>query len=198
MACYRLNPGWMVLNILLIFASVVCVFDADAVGFAPGSQDKTIDFGFDRAGVPVNMYIWNNEFGGVGVTGSPCTTTANCADNKGSATEGRQEGLFSVYREGGDKTKSANRVDYRVSVLNPTTGGAQEVSNGKEVVWTDTNRRNIQRQVVLPGVTGPTWCVPAPITLITPDFPVTDKSSGRYRGILRIIYTPTTQSSSIK
>ncbi|MFC0228840.1 CfaE/CblD family pilus tip adhesin [Serratia aquatilis] len=116
--------------------------------------------------------------------------------DEGANASGRPAGQFSVYRQGADKNKAANRLDYQVSVINPTTGAAQRVSNGSEIIWTNTDRRNIQRQVVLAGVPGVALCVPAPITLTTPAFRLTDKTAGRYTGTLRIIYTPTTQTST--
>ncbi|QXN63186.1 CfaE/CblD family pilus tip adhesin [Serratia fonticola] len=115
--------------------------------------------------------------------------------DEGATASGRLRGRFSLYRRGGDKTKASNRLDYQVSVINPTTGAVQEIANGKEVIWIDTNRRNIQRPVVLPGGGAPTFCVPAPLTLITPAFSMADKTAGDYTGQLRIIYTPTTQTA---
>lgn len=115
--------------------------------------------------------------------------------DEGAGATGRTAGLFSVYRSGADKTQAANRIDYQVSVINPTTGAAQAISNGTEISWTGTNRRNIQRQVVLPGVPGASLCVPAPIRLVTPAFNLADKTAGHYTGKLTIIYTPSTQSS---
>ena len=115
--------------------------------------------------------------------------------DEGAGATGRAAGLFSVYRTGADKTQAANRIDYQVSVINPTTGAAQAISNGTEITWTNTNQRNIQRQVVLPGVPGVSLCVPAPIRLITPAFNLADKAAGRYTGKLTIIYTPSTQSN---
>ncbi|CAI1630541.1 Colonization factor antigen I subunit E [Serratia fonticola] len=113
-------------------------------------------------------------------------------DEGGTAT-GRPDGQFSIYRKGGDQSKASDRLDYQVSVINPTTGAVQDISNGKEIIWSDTNRRNIQRPVVLPGGGAPALCVPAPLTLTTPAFSMADKTAGDYTGTLRIIYTPTTQ-----
>ncbi|MFV8908680.1 CfaE/CblD family pilus tip adhesin [Serratia fonticola] len=115
--------------------------------------------------------------------------------DEGATASGRLRGRFSLYRRGGDKTKASNRLDYQVSVINPTTGAVQVIANGKEVIWIDTNRRNIQRPVVLPGGGAPTFCVPAPLTLTTPAFSMADKTAGDYTGQLRIIYTPTTQTA---
>lgn len=115
--------------------------------------------------------------------------------DEGSDAPGRPDGMFSVYRMGGNKSSQADRLDYQVSVIDPTTGTSQTVSNGKEISWSNTNRRNILRQVVLPGRSGVSLCVPAPITLTTPVFALADKAAGRYTGRLKIIYTPSTQSS---
>ena len=113
--------------------------------------------------------------------------------DEGAKAEGRPTGQFSIYRRGGNKSTASDRLDYQVSVINPTTGVAQQLTNGSAVIWSDTNRRNIQRQVILPGVSKPAFCVPAPLTLRTPAFPLADKTAGDYTGTLRIIYTPTTQ-----
>ncbi|WP_226375925.1 CfaE/CblD family pilus tip adhesin [Pantoea stewartii] len=52
------------------------------------------------------------------------------------------------------------------------------------------------RRVSMPGVPCTSLCVPAPLTLTTPKFRLSDKSSGHYSGMLRIVYTPTTQTGS--
>lgn len=114
--------------------------------------------------------------------------------DEGATAAGRPAGQFSIYRRGGDQSKASDRLDYQVSVINPTTGAAQLLANGSEISWSDTNRRNIQRQVILPGVSTPALCVPAPLTLTTPAFSMADKTAGDYTGTLRIIYTPSTQS----
>lgn len=115
--------------------------------------------------------------------------------DEGADAPGRPDGMFSVYRTGGDKSIQADRLDYQISVIEPTTGTSRTVSNGKEISWSNTNRRTILRQVVLPGKSGVSLCVPAPITLTTPVFTLADKAAGRYTGRLKIIYTPSTQSS---
>lgn len=115
--------------------------------------------------------------------------------DEGDTAPDRIKGQFSLYRRGGDKAKARDRLDYQVSVINPTTGAVQDISNGKEIIWSDTNRRNIQRPVVLPGGGAPALCVPAPLTLTTPAFSMADKTAGDYTGKLRIIYTPTTQTA---
>ncbi|MBC3228697.1 CfaE/CblD family pilus tip adhesin [Serratia fonticola] len=113
--------------------------------------------------------------------------------DEGITAPERADGQFSLYRNGGDKSKPRDRLDYQVSVINPTTGAVQNVANGKEIVWSDTNRRNIQRLVVLPGGGAAVLCVPAPLTLTTPAFSMADKTAGDYTGKLRVVYMPTTQ-----
>lgn len=117
--------------------------------------------------------------------------------DEGASAPGRDFGRFSVYRTGADKTQAANRIDYQVSVINPTTGATQAINNGTEISWTNTNLRRIERQVVLPGVPGVSLCVPAPMQLITPAFNLADKRAGNYTGKLTIIYTPSTQSNIV-
>lgn len=108
--------------------------------------------------------------------------------DEGADAPGRPDGMFSVYRTGGDKPSQSDRVDYKVSVIDPTTGTSRTVSNATRISWSDTNRRNILRQVVLPGTSKVSLCVPAPITLTTPAFTLADKAAGRYTGRLKIIY----------
>ncbi|WP_145534688.1 CfaE/CblD family pilus tip adhesin [Yersinia thracica] len=112
--------------------------------------------------------------------------------DEGGPASGRGRGMFSVYRTGADKTNQRNRLDYSVSIINPTTNRPQPVTNGSELIWTGTNRGPLRR-VVLPGQLNSVLCVPAPIELVTPEFNLASKASGRYSGRLRIIYTPTTQ-----
>ncbi len=112
--------------------------------------------------------------------------------DEGGPAAGRGQGMFSVYRAGADKANQRNRLDYTVSIINPITNSPQPVNNGHELIWTGTNRGPLRR-VVLPGQLNAVLCVPAPIQLVTPEFNVSSKTSGRYSGRLRIIYTPTTQ-----
>jgi len=115
--------------------------------------------------------------------------------DEGASAPGRPAGAFSVYRTGSDKTQPANRIDYMLNVINPTTGASEWAKNGTELNWSNTNQRNRLRQVVLPGVPGVSLCVPAPLTLNTPSFNLVDKAAGHYTGKLTIIYTPSTQSN---
>lgn len=127
--------------------------------------------------------------GGIG-----SNTIALTFNDEGKSASGRPSGQFSVYLDKGDDTQTSNRLDYVVKVLNPTTGNTDTVTNGSQITWTNTNVRNIQRQVVIPGTPGVSLCVPAPITLITPSFVLSGKTAGHYSGRLSVTYTPTTSS----
>ena len=108
--------------------------------------------------------------------------------DEGAGAPGRRPGMFSVYRQGANKLKEADRLDYELSVINPGTGGAEAVTEGKEFFWAGMNNRRIQRQVVLPGIPGLSYCVPAPLTLRTPAFKLNGKNAGHYTGLLKVIY----------
>lgn len=163
---------------------------------------------FNTASPVVNLNLNNRPGTGNNLTASGSSSLDMCLydgsnsssrqislifSDEGSPASNRTAGRFSVYRRGADKSQEANRLDYEVTVINPVTGASQQVSNGTEIVWQNTNQRNIQRQVVLPGVPGVSLCVPAPITLRTPSFSLSNKNAGFYTGQLKIIYTPTTQ-----
>jgi hypothetical protein len=150
----------------------------------PGTQNNTMAGG--SSSLDMCLYDGSN---------SSSNRISLIFSDESSSAPGRNPGSFSVYREGADKTKAANRIDYALSVIDPTTGGSVLVKNGAEFVWSDTNQRQIQRQVVLPGVSGVSLCVPAPLRFNTAAFKLADKAAGHYTGKLTIIYTPSTQSN---
>ena len=113
-------------------------------------------------------------------------------EDDGLSVPDRPEGAFSIRRRGGSQTEARDRLDYRVTITNPTTGATEEVVNGKQIVWQGTNNSEFLRQVVLPGGRESVMCVPAPITLTTPAFATSSKNAGDYTGTLRIFYTPST------
>lgn len=102
---------------------------------------------------------------------------------------GRDPDSFSIYRDGANKNQGGNRIDYKLQVVNPTTGGHDTVLNGKDIIWQNANARGIQRNVVLPGIPGVSLCLPAPLNFITPAFNYSEKSSGHYTGVLRVFYS---------
>ncbi|NJC99896.1 CfaE/CblD family pilus tip adhesin [Candidatus Erwinia dacicola] len=115
--------------------------------------------------------------------------------DEGSFASKRPEGLFSVYLDDANKSQTTNRIDYQLSVINPTNGQVQVINNGDGILWENTNTRRIQRLVVIPGMHGASLCVPAPLTITVPQFRLADKSAGRYSGKLTVIYTPSTQTN---
>jgi len=113
--------------------------------------------------------------------------------DEGKTATGRTSGYFSVYRDGGSAGSTSDRLDYKVMVLNPLTGSTYTVTNGTEIDWAGTAASSFRRrQVALPGVSGVSSCVPVPITLVTPSFTLSSKTSGHYTGTLSVIYAPTT------
>ena len=121
--------------------------------------------------------------------GTSAKTVQLLFQDESENTMGKAADLFSIYRDGADKNKGGNRIDYKLQVVNPTTGSHDIVLNGKVITWQNTNAKNIQRKVVLPGIPGVSLCLPAPLNFITPTFNYSEKSSGHYTGVLRVIYS---------
>lgn len=112
--------------------------------------------------------------------------------DEGNTPSDRGEGLFSIYRQGADRNLVENRIDYSVSVINPTNNSRQKLNNGEGIFWSNTNDRRILRQVALPNIPGISLCVPAPLTFDTGNFNISEKNAGQYLGILTVLYTPNT------
>lgn len=109
-----------------------------------------------------------------------------------TAVGDRTDGLYSVYNTTGAKSASSNRIDYQVSIKNPLTGSSTILKNGQEYIFRGLNVPGIAHEVSLPGVSGISLCIPAPLTLTTPRFNISTKNPGFYSGYLRIIYKPST------
>ncbi len=56
------------------------------------------------------------------------------------------------------------RIDYRVKMYNPETGGRIDVRNNENMVWNSINLKRV-RPVVLPGIRYAVMCVPTPYRL---------------------------------
>lgn len=112
--------------------------------------------------------------------------------DEGQTVPGRESGAFSIWRRGGNQAESRDRLDYRVSVINPLTSTSVNVANGVDIVWQGTNDSRFLRTVVLPGTSEQVLCVPAPLILTTPRFVASSKNIGDYTGTLHIFYTPST------
>lgn len=109
--------------------------------------------------------------------------------DEGRPAAGRRDGEFSIYRQGGTSTNETERIDYRVKMYNPETGGQIDVRNNENMVWTSINLKHV-RPVVLPGIRYAVMCVPTPLTLAVEKFSVMDKQAGYYMGKLSVIFTP--------
>ncbi|EHR8838569.1 pilus assembly protein CblD [Shigella flexneri] len=109
--------------------------------------------------------------------------------DEGRLAAGRKDGYFSIYRQGGTTTDDAERIDYRVKMYNPETGGQIDVRNNENMVWNSINLKHV-RPVVLPGIRYAVMCVPTPLTLAVDKFSVMDKQAGYYMGKLSVIFTP--------
>lgn len=106
----------------------------------------------------------------------------------GSAS-GRNNALFSVYREGGNPQNEQDRIDYTLSLRSPVSNAYMNINRGEDVTLDNINQAQI-RQVHLPEIPQPVICVPAPLKLETPEFNISSKAAGRYSGTLRINFTP--------
>lgn len=109
--------------------------------------------------------------------------------DEGRPAAGRRDGDFSIYRQGGTTTDEGERIDYRVKMYNPETGGQIDVRNNENMVWNSINLKRV-RPVVLPGIRYAVMCVPTPLTLAVDKFSVMDKQAGYYMGKLSVIFTP--------
>ena len=107
----------------------------------------------------------------------------SCLKMKGDQLQGAETVTsLSIVREG-------PRIDYRVKMYNPETGGQIDVRNNENMVWNSINLKRV-RPVVLPGIRYAVMCVPTPLTLAVDKFSVMDKQAGYYMGKLSVIFTP--------
>ncbi|WP_432763901.1 CfaE/CblD family pilus tip adhesin [Escherichia coli] len=109
--------------------------------------------------------------------------------DEGRTAAGRSNGEFSIYRQGASSTDEGERIDYRVKMYDPESGGQIDVRNNESMVWTNINLKRV-RPVVLPGIRYAVMCVPTPLTLVVDKFNVTAKQAGYYMGKLSVIFTP--------
>lgn len=97
---------------------------------------------------------------------------------------GRSAATFSLVHNGHNPASASERIDYRLALLYqgkrlPLLNGSPLLLNGTDSVPT--------RSMVLPGMTVPVACVPAPLLLSIPPFRPEQKNTGHYSGTLRII-----------
>jgi hypothetical protein len=103
---------------------------------------------------------------------------------------GRAPGQFSVYRDGSDFSAITNRLDYGVKMYFPQSNSYQDVVNGTTYTLPNINTDDIRAVRLSPNIPQAVLCVPTPLQINTPEFNISEKSSGHYTGKLRVIFTP--------
>ncbi len=178
-------------------ALTVTTASAQQVYFpAFASTDATVDLGVSRLNhadfsTTTSGSAWLDMCLYDGANAAGKTIILSFSD-QGTSPTGRTPGLFSVYRTGGSVADAADRIDFSISVMNPVTSAAQTVKNGEPITWTAPEGGFTGRLVTLPNYTTSTYCVPAPLTFITPTFKPSAKHSGDYTGTVTVTYTPST------
>ncbi|WP_447595466.1 CfaE/CblD family pilus tip adhesin [Stenotrophomonas rhizophila] len=89
---------------------------------------------------------------------------------------------YSVWHEDGG-TDDTQRVDYTISLAH--SGARVPMANGVEQQLRGIDTAQL-RLVMLPGMTMPVFCVPTPLTLDSPEVPISTKRSGYYSGDLNV------------
>ncbi|WP_306283445.1 CfaE/CblD family pilus tip adhesin, partial [Pseudomonas aeruginosa] len=85
------------------------------------------------------------------------------------------------HRDGGSDDRQ--RLDYHVSL---NYGGRDiRMRHGVEELLRGIDSAEL-RLVMLPGISQPVYCVPTPLTLLTPPTPVASKRPGLYEGELTV------------
>lgn len=105
-------------------------------------------------------------------------------DDRRSAP-GRPPGMFSVWHHTGG-TEDRHRLDYEVEMDH--NGSRLTLHNDRVEILRGIDTARL-RLVLLPGMTQPVYCVPTPLTLITPRVPAAGKAEGYYQGDLNIEFT---------
>lgn len=105
-------------------------------------------------------------------------------DDRRSAP-GRPAGMYSVWHHTGG-TEDRHRLDYEVVMDH--NGNRLPLHNDRVEILRGIDTARL-RLVLLPGMTQPVYCVPTPLTLITPRVPAAGKAEGYYQGDLNIEFT---------
>ena len=98
---------------------------------------------------------------------------------------GRPPGMFSVWHHTGG-TEDRHRLDYEVVMDH--NGSRLPLHNDRVEILRGIDTARL-RLVLLPGMTHPVYCVPTPLSLITPRVPASGKAEGYYQGDLHIEFT---------
>ncbi|WP_448130255.1 CfaE/CblD family pilus tip adhesin [Stenotrophomonas rhizophila] len=105
-------------------------------------------------------------------------------DDRRSAP-GRPAGMFSVWHHTGG-TEDRHRLDYEVVMDH--NGSRLPLHNDRVEILRGIDTARL-RLVLLPGMTHPVYCVPTPLSLITPRVPASTKAEGYYQGQLQVEFT---------
>lgn len=105
-------------------------------------------------------------------------------DDRRSAP-GRPAGMFSVWHHTGG-TEDRHRLDYEVVMDH--NGSRLPLHNDRVEILRGIDTARL-RLVLLPGMTHPVYCVPTPLSLITPRVPASTKAEGYYEGQLQVEFT---------
>lgn len=112
--------------------------------------------------------------------------------DEGKSAPGRSSNDFSIYRVGDTSGAETERIDYHVQMKNPATGGGiLNVNNNQQFTLQNINQ-SLVRPVHLPHMRVPVLCVPTPLIFTVDKFDIKDKSAGFYKGILTVLFTPST------
>lgn len=98
---------------------------------------------------------------------------------------GRPAGMFSVWHHTGG-TEDRHRLDYEVVMDH--NGSRLPLHNDRVEILRGIDTARL-RLVLLPGMTHPVYCVPTPLSLITPRVPASTKAEGYYQGQLQVEFT---------
>ncbi|MDX3934011.1 CfaE/CblD family pilus tip adhesin [Stenotrophomonas sp.] len=105
-------------------------------------------------------------------------------DDRRSAP-GRPAGMYSVWHNTGG-SEDRHRLDYEVVMDH--NGAKLPLHNDRVEILHGIDTAQL-RLVLLPGMTQPVYCVPTPLSLITPRVPAAGKAEGYYQGDLHIEFT---------
>ncbi len=154
---------------------------------------------FDQVSPMVGLNIKYDPIGPPPTIGGRATLDMCLYDGLGSQSEyfevtlrddrrsapGRLPGMYSVWHHSGG-TEDRHRLDYEVKMDH--NGTLLTLHNDRVEILRGIDTARL-RLVLLPGMTQPVYCVPTPLSLITPRVPASTKSEGYYQGQLQVEFT---------
>lgn len=114
--------------------------------------------------------------------GSSSRALVLIARDGGPDVPGRAPQHFSVWHQGGGRAPH-DRLDYQLQVLH--AGRSHGLARDAHTLLEDIDSAEL-RPVLLPGMDQPVYCVPTPLTFLTPWVPAAGKREGRYQGDLTL------------